>query len=1736
MCFLDQSPLQSATIPDKFYKDVNVMEMVKSFKLVHNGVAWLTHESNPSFECINEFSVRQYMHMAQLPKIINSMWCFRYEFPILAQTISYMTVVTAFNGGIICIDADNLKNSKVLFSISFSFLLCKYVCLVNIHLDLNLLCTSPTLNCYKQALSEKYPQDFSIFKIKELIDIVNCYYEHETNVYCMKKHNFLTSESKGMNDLERYSTSAWCQQALHSVITTTDKTEVLKLAFLARSGKISAAEKLSTKKRSEFYYDIIMMLIKEQDYVYQEFSEQTKRKIFWSQHIPKDHTETVMSTYAIIKGLSCNLTYSTEILSSDCLLEKHETDIHTCHSKSVVECIDHDLKRHYIQQKELPNQMLHKGMISNIGRNVLNSINIKCLLVCTCDDGEIKIEKVPQQNEELVVSVISNNSMNEFFQFPHTYDIYNISFNVLCLLILPHVLGFRLSSKDNMLLMNSLCIDQMSINEKGKSQQEINRNRRQCLNIQIYTGIMHYSARLTHAKEVMHCCGLGKCLFEESKQLRSAASLLVKLCDGLVLHTKKDLWSYNPVESRDFYSLEQLSWLLAVFQDYSEHIPCIQADGRLMKKDTVQRVSNKLVCHRIVLLKDERTNARVLQGYKEFSVFQGLPLDFLKYWCHNLKESETDQDAEELREKQLENEKQNFQENDIAQSERITIDPFPDLFNLLDNVTDLMQDLPELHTEKLVLEETYEDDYYISIINRPNTTVNAKEDDYGMETDPLSLSSSEPLLSSSCSDDSSFDSAYAIFDENDMECPLSKADSTYKCSTMESLYQDIHAREFNIVKEEKRFPIESENVEKILLTNQGNEFRFDSKTQSDDTQQRSNLDVSKSNILDLDLVENLLSKGSTDIFLVNQQPKIEDTVHTKDVQDGSKKIYQCLSAYIDFPQISRENYEQGNYWKSSSKLTEKILFSYHQNIFKSTLHCQELEPSHKSYAESNIDQSENSFQINEAEIHLGQTQLCCSLDIGEFMDFLMHDKNEIANMSEAKKQLKHYLVEFNVKTILESRQVRKSKSKRMYKRARRQTLSNLMKQFFQYFDENFCYKTLSASRKKKLNQIFNYLPVRWDSEFVVCPIHGLKQYFEQMSVPVSARPAHAETMKFEWVRVRSFWSFPSNIRVSPIAMARVGFYYTGKCAECRCFCCGKVYREWKDGDDPYLIHQQISPNCFYLNGRESGNVPIHEEDRLKPRHLVEQTLYSANAPADNAQAGALPGLNHSELSQIPVPQIPITQERPFGSSQSGDFTFRPPESTQSGPVSQQTVINPPLPGYFAQTQQTSQNANQPTPASLPSVQQGSSPVQNVPSTPQGSGPSSSQNQPAIQTSITVGEQSREESTQPSAGSGTVAGSQESASATVSIGPSIQPPATAATTSGNTSTPSSTTSQPPPATTSASTTGTTGSSSSSTAVTEPSRSRFDPLGINFEKPRYPAYAVLTVRINTYNGWPNYLDQTPRVMATAGFFYAGYGDYTRCFFCGGGLRNWEAGDDPWVEHARWFPKCAFLRQNKGDNYVRMVQTRHQEAEASNQPIQLPRQLSVLDEGRPANIMSSIPVQTLREMGKDDTIINQAIDRWRSNRTQTGRTHDNAELQATEIYEVILQIEEEREQGASALPTSGQQLALTQPTYQVVPQTSVAIAEETTEQPTGAEGTTDDLSYLEGFEKVLEEYKEQKDKLTCTICMENSVAIAFLPCGRLVCCLDCAPAMRKCPICNELVKGTIKTFFPRCMICFL
>jgi hypothetical protein len=49
------------------------------------------------------------------------------------------------------------------------------------------------------------------------------------------------------------------------------------------------------------------------------------------------------------------------------------------------------------------------------------------------------------------------------------------------------------------------------------------------------------------------------------------------------------------------------------------------------------------------------------------------------------------------------------------------------------------------------------------------------------------------------------------------------------------------------------------------------------------------------------------------------------------------------------------------------------------------------------------------------------------------------------------------------------------------------------------------------------------------------------------------------------------------------------------------------------------------------------------------------------------------------------------------------------------------------------------------------------------------------------------------------------------------------------------------------------------------------------------------------------------------------FEGLSDQVKCFYCDGGLRNWQPEDDPWVEHSRWFSKCGFIRLVKGDDFI-------------------------------------------------------------------------------------------------------------------------------------------------------------------------------------------------------------------------
>ncbi|KAH3727174.1 hypothetical protein DPMN_053102 [Dreissena polymorpha] len=77
-----------------------------------------------------------------------------------------------------------------------------------------------------------------------------------------------------------------------------------------------------------------------------------------------------------------------------------------------------------------------------------------------------------------------------------------------------------------------------------------------------------------------------------------------------------------------------------------------------------------------------------------------------------------------------------------------------------------------------------------------------------------------------------------------------------------------------------------------------------------------------------------------------------------------------------------------------------------------------------------------------------------------------------------------------------------------------------------------------------------------------------------------------------------------------------------------------------------------------------------------------------------------------------------------------------------------------------------------------------------------------------------------------------------------------------------------------------------------------------------------FMTVESRMLTFKNTTCPFSQTPEALAAAGFYFIGPGDMVLCFSCQGGLSDWKENDDPWTEHCKWFPACAFAREIKGE----------------------------------------------------------------------------------------------------------------------------------------------------------------------------------------------------------------------------
>ncbi|XP_045195448.2 uncharacterized protein LOC123550972 isoform X2 [Mercenaria mercenaria] len=125
-------------------------------------------------------------------------------------------------------------------------------------------------------------------------------------------------------------------------------------------------------------------------------------------------------------------------------------------------------------------------------------------------------------------------------------------------------------------------------------------------------------------------------------------------------------------------------------------------------------------------------------------------------------------------------------------------------------------------------------------------------------------------------------------------------------------------------------------------------------------------------------------------------------------------------------------------------------------------------------------------------------------------------------------------------------------------------------------------------------------------------------------------------------------------------------------------------------------------------------------------------------------------------------------------------------------------------------------------------------------------------------------------------------------------------------------------------------------------------------------------------------------------------SGVGDSVRCYFCGGGLRNWEQDDVPMEEHAKWYPECPHVLSVKGHDYVTKVKRREKP--------RLPNGATT----KGLEHIESVAAQVCIAWDFSKEMVMKAIDIY-------FEQHGNCDFKANDLLLILFEIEEESEIGS-------------------------------------------------------------------------------------------------------------------------
>lgn len=136
----------------------------------------------------------------------------------------------------------------------------------------------------------------------------------------------------------------------------------------------------------------------------------------------------------------------------------------------------------------------------------------------------------------------------------------------------------------------------------------------------------------------------------------------------------------------------------------------------------------------------------------------------------------------------------------------------------------------------------------------------------------------------------------------------------------------------------------------------------------------------------------------------------------------------------------------------------------------------------------------------------------------------------------------------------------------------------------------------------------------------------------------------------------------------------------------------------------------------------------------------------------------------------------------------------------------------------------------------------------------------------------------------------------------------------------------------------------------------------------------------------------------------------------------------------------------------------------------------------------------------------------------------------INATHLIEAVLhdQLMEEPTRLDNSIPTSSS-LELKALFNQVL-QSDDSTSKETTQESDASETKHDKKEADNESDDIMslrEENRKLKEARLCKICMDNELAIVFLPCGHLATCDNCIPALTTCPLCRLKIRAYVRIF---------